>query len=628
MNKNYLVLLLVIATYAYALPPGKGSPSKRFRKASDEYNRGKYKSEQDFLEKNGSLVGDISTSYKIGDMIDDHTVCRETNPKVRVGLFWKKSIFNYDMILNDHQDKIQNLPNDCKEQFIKNFLAYKIQEEKTSVDEFCKQSSCDLVLKVTQAQNELVNVITQPDISNLADVKCTPIEKNSVYQELEKILSEVENIKECSELKVGEYRIGDGVLGRVAQNYKVKKTDANAYELSFNINFLSNDSQGISGEQMREKVNACVKWVNKRARGPNKEKLNFVILDPNKLDSTQMKKAPPRVVIAIQSKGGRANSASYPADIKCPTVMHELMHLAGLCDEYKETVNGMLTNTKTGETYRVNNENKDNIGKEGYKLSTDYNHCRSISTKPSLMSNQYEVINSIYPTTLECNCGNPEKPESFQEQTCRRLMTGDEAVKKFFINSNQKLGVAIRGFHRNCTTVRQESLISVDSAKEIKNARILTNYLKTKRTRTFTKNSFYGSAERFGGIIGIRYECSCNEGDKNCLKDLEALDKIYETNEIKVQTACPFGFKNVGQYSEMNEKAKPKYENSLLVTPDVEPLPLLRPAHLEKILYPGCDSKAPKYTKCAEYAYKRSGETCYDRPEYCKDETLWLDSTN
>ncbi|MGZ3657185.1 MAG: hypothetical protein ACXVCS_16645, partial [Bdellovibrionota bacterium] len=41
--------------------------------------------------------------------------------------------------------------------------------------------------------------------------------------------------------------------------------------------------------------------------------------------------------ISVVAPGKRANAAAYPSDISCPVILHELMHLLGLADEYSDT---------------------------------------------------------------------------------------------------------------------------------------------------------------------------------------------------------------------------------------------------------------------------------------------------
>ena len=50
---------------------------------------------------------------------------------------------------------------------------------------------------------------------------------------------------------------------------------------------------------------------------------------------------------------------------------------------------------------------------------------------------------------------------------------------------------------------------------------------------------------------------------------------------------------------------------------------MFEPAHIERILFPRCPSKAQKYLKCAQQAYSKAREVCEPKPRFCEDNS-WL----
>ena len=53
-------------------------------------------------------------------------------------------------------------------------------------------------------------------------------------------------------------------------------------------------------------------------------------------------------------------------------------------------------------------------------------------------------------------------------------------------------------------------------------------------------------------------------------------------------------------------------------------IPMFRNAYVEKMIYPRCQSRAPKYEACTQYSYLRAGADCSSRPSYCGNSS-WID---
>ena len=101
------------------------------------------------------------------------------------------------------------------------------------------------------------------------------------------------------------------------------------------------------------------------------------------------------VTISIGSKNHRSNSEKYESDIDCPTITHEILHLTGLCDEYREQQRGFYINPKTGEMVGNNfiGNNKKKLVPSNYDFKPAYD-CR-VEGENSIMSNQYKRWNNV-----------------------------------------------------------------------------------------------------------------------------------------------------------------------------------------------------------------------------------------
>lgn len=119
----------------------------------------------------------------------------------------------------------------------------------------------------------------------------------------------------------------------------------------------------------------CFESMRDRLRMPNGQRLELRLDYPTLQDPH----APPESTIRIQSAQGRSSSVSWARTIDCNTIVHEVLHLTGLCDGYTER---WLTEQ------RPHPEGGD---------ATRYS-CRSIEPEDSIMRDQsglgftYEIL--------------------------------------------------------------------------------------------------------------------------------------------------------------------------------------------------------------------------------------------
>ena len=148
-------------------------------------------------------------------------------------------------------------------------------------------------------------------------------------------------------------------------------------------------------EYYLKKTQRCIRKANEGMLGPNGKRLRIAIKRPLKTDTCD---AANTIKIHIGSKDMRSNASKYESDISCNTIVHEVLHLLGLCDEYKESIMGVYTNPKTGETVRANSEG-DIFNSQGEKIEdlnlSDYDFkpdfdCR-VTHANSIMSSHYRI---------------------------------------------------------------------------------------------------------------------------------------------------------------------------------------------------------------------------------------------
>ena len=220
------------------------------------------------------------------------------------------------------------------------------------------------------------------------------------------LVNNIQEHSECLELNPGQKkRIQSGNINSF-KPYNIKRELDGSYSIPLNLRFSAADD--YDGEVPKDqvpihymkKVQECMDQANQKMLGPNGEQLKIVIQEPTKQKDTKCKGESKN--IKIGSKDHRSNAEQYAADIDCPTITHEVLHLLGLCDEYKESFRGYYVNSQTGDIvgrteniFNADDEvNKEFSDKELYRFKP-YSDCR-VTTTNSIMSFQDTRWNNVF----------------------------------------------------------------------------------------------------------------------------------------------------------------------------------------------------------------------------------------
>lgn len=218
------------------------------------------------------------------------------------------------------------------------------------------------------------------------------------------VVERAQNIP-CEELPVGKSRVievhGYQSPSTIEHMYKLSRKSENEYEAVLNLRFLPTVGGAETSatfdesldQKMKAKVEQCLKIANKALLGPGGKKLSL------RLSGNEEEPQAPQVDIRVAPADARADSRSYPEDITCATITHELMHLMGLVDEYEEHAMGYVIDS-TGLAKWVN-ENP---------TFTAYD-CRAIGSNESLMNLHYSAFYDVFgsgnpPERALCTCNN------------------------------------------------------------------------------------------------------------------------------------------------------------------------------------------------------------------------------
>lgn len=145
----------------------------------------------------------------------------------------------------------------------------------------------------------------------------------------------------------------------VQQKFNIKRINKEQYDIILNpffradVTVAKNYEEGKAVVQsMYQKVNQCLPQINDLLKLRDNSKKPFIQL--RLYDKMKYEISPAVVPISIKRKG-RSHSVHWDLSVDCPTILHELLHLIGLTDEYQETTQGYSKDKVTGEHTFVKN---------------------------------------------------------------------------------------------------------------------------------------------------------------------------------------------------------------------------------------------------------------------------------
>ena len=219
-------------------------------------------------------------------------------------------------------------------------------------------------------------------------------------EDIHNIINEIANstneailIRQCEDIAVGEEKIVLLENNNInVKPYTITREADSSYSIPLYLKFSpSRNYDGpVDASQVQEhyieKTKECMEKANPKLLGPHGKQLNIAIKSP---PSEQEGNCKDEIIsIRIQRRGARSFSDNYAADIDCPLIAHEIMHLLGLEDEYEERHSG----------YWVHPETKQVAPGEARKGSSYFQYlydCRVIRSN-SLMAYHFERWDNVF----------------------------------------------------------------------------------------------------------------------------------------------------------------------------------------------------------------------------------------
>ena len=276
------------------------------------------------------------------------------------------------------------------------------------------------------------------------------------------LLEHLEEQVQCKDLKHGQqkkvYPDRDPSLSRP---YDLKREADGSYSVPLNLKFSSAGYDGPIQEKEQihkyylNKVQECMDIANQKLLGPNGETLKIIINGPKENESQTCKKDD-TIDISIRSQKYRSDYKNYESDIKCSAITHEVLHLLGLCDEYKEKKRGHLIDPKTGKKVPSSQVNTHRLPSDTpYEFKPAYD-CRIVTTN-SIMADQQERWDNVFKEGKNNSLLTEDQFNAILYGPC------EEKNKRF--NECSKLAYQSSIDHPDCLAKKQQCEKALNSKK-------------------------------------------------------------------------------------------------------------------------------------------------------------------
>lgn len=422
----------------------------------------------------------------------------------------------------------------------------------------------------------------------------------------------------CGDYSPGESRsfdfysrgqsIGTGPsLTTVQARHEVRAVEVGKFEIHFLLKLVERSEEQM--DRMASRVRMCAEKASPYLVSPEGVRLSLI---PHFSHWGEEGETTAREV-HIGVAEGRNHSQGYTHNISCTTVIHELLHLTGLVDEYEEL---SLKNILFGATATYD--------------------CRSLGPKSSVMSHHYhgfDRANGIRKVLIqEWTCHAPKTSEQrcppgsthvlqFQEdrdnhQGPRWATSGCRDGKTYPPPRSNFCGQG-EVPHMTRQTERNTLFRDVESAETDSSpihSSPLGRLFGGPRTRIDT------SEELISGRNLVIF-------DFDPPTQMDFFTEGYMIYDVKYWSNSPtilhsfFGREfvpvtRVESYKTVifaDENQQDDYQS------------LLHEAHVRQILYPNCTDRNPVYLTCSPNAYRTSNkQQCLEVPEICSHPTEWL----
>jgi len=338
----------------------------------------------------------------------------------------------------------------------------------------------------------------------------------------------------------------------------------------------------VTAAQMMARARACLAGARNAMKGPDGSLLVIDLLTPTETEqagnTTASRPAPQTINILPGTIGSSA--ANYQENITCPTLVHEILHLLGLCDEYSG-------------------------GRDGFA-------CRARGPSNSIMSGMQEAFSEAVPRRISCVCEDKDLCRTFQNNPAAL-----EFVR--FPRFEQVTNVRFRNDYCSRSKLRSNYINDWMAQSNGQYPAVPVRLALTDGGGLAFEEL---SLDDEGELEGFRYDCPCSSGDVAACQS--AARALVQGPRQTLGNDCP-AHTQPTSVTWGAQGARPEASDSVVSfdVPARASSSLLLPSHFNRIIGGSCPTTTPRYNNCAQYAYQSDPAACADAPSYCQSAS-WL----
>lgn len=497
------------------------------------------------------------------------------NPKElnRIFTFQNKSyrVGDFDQVIGKNIDSIYaNSSLEEGKQFAQNYMVAKSEYLKEGSDPAKRKAVLD---NLNQMFSKMYGSRGPEELAKM--LECDPDDNLTPIGDILNKLQATKKIDGCKQLAPGEHKLfeKDNSNYYSTGDYLLKRKKDGNYQAFVNVNF-KRGSGSLSPEAMMQRSKECLQEASPFMKGPDGSRIEMMVFSPNELEKLPKEERPNKKDITIEKAGARANAGAYPEDVPCGTIVHEMLHLLGLCDEYEE---------KSDDLKRMWN-------------------CRVVPKADSIMRNNYEVYPKAVAQELYCKC------DRFPCSSVQK--NGDENTKKMLLKANF---YDVSDFKFRTSFCKFANLPVQKNLKDPMNTVVINSESSDSiviENRTFSGDQ---KAPNFK-LDRMQITCTCN-GNRECLAEKSKIPS--QIAGIGNRGLCPGG-------ADKTDKANANLPNVIKFKSEPSLPSLLQPNHFKKILAGNCRGIVDGYLECADWAYKGRDKYSCNAPAKCQDDSYYL----
>lgn len=451
----------------------------------------------------------------------------------------------YNQIQQKHTRCSRNLIKSIGENLIAERIPKQCTQKKYQNNKDCKTIFADFEIVEKRITDILTLMSERTAISQTeADAFCVLCKDDNLsfrgffnMRAFNRIIEKSGEHLQCDSLEIGDRREVHTDTN-IGSSYHLIRDNDGVYSIPLYISFSA--SRDYDGPVPRDQVNSyylnkaqeCINQANEKFTGPKGKKLKIAIQPSPETECRRRFSSIHNILIG--SANLRSHSKQYTSDISCATITHEVLHLLGLCDEYRERTVGYYIDPNTGEVFSGKDYKEDAIAKLAYDCRVVHNY--------SIMSNHKTIWHDKIIQKEEGSLLTPGQFQAILYGNCKQNQFFNECSQLAYKNSVTH-GKACLKKRRQCAEqnglgqskeIRIKELeteLAVEN-RQLINTRKRLEYYQQAITEDENNRSIYSGGRKLTGeerVQHLRNEISEeNERIKSHSEEIKSLEEFLQ----------------------------------------------------------------------------------------------------